>query len=142
MRPSLSKRRRSIGPGTIWKNVLENSRDMIFRVDSDDVLVSFNKGGESALGYTLDDLSGLKMKDLAEDPHDFESLAVQCLRKKEAVRDEIYFRHKTGRIVYCRVILSPLTNTRGEVIGMGGCVPGHNRLEEVQGRPHPGGPHG
>jgi PAS domain S-box-containing protein len=102
------------------ENVLENTRDMIFRVDSDHVLVSFNKGGESALGYTLDGLSGRKMKDLAEDPHDFESLAVQCLKKKEPVRGEISFRHKTGCIVYCRVVLSPLTNTLGEIIGMVG----------------------
>ena len=106
--------------GDYLENVLENSRDMIFRADSDHVLVSFSKGGESALGYTLDDLSGRKMKDLAEDPHDFESLAVQCLKKKEAVRGEISFRHKTGRIVYCRVVLSPSTNALGEIIGMVG----------------------
>ncbi len=102
------------------ENVLENSRNIIFRADSDGVLVSFSKGGESALGYTQDDLSGRKMKDLAEDPHDFENLAVQCSEKKETVRGEISFRHKTGHIVYCRVILSPLTNTGGEVIGMAG----------------------
>ncbi len=102
------------------ENVLENSRDMVFRADLDDVLVSFSKGGESALGYTREELSGRKMKDLAEHPHDFESLAVQCLEKKETAREEISFQHKTGRIVYCEVILSPLTNTRGEVIGMAG----------------------
>ncbi|MBW2707716.1 MAG: PAS domain S-box protein [Deltaproteobacteria bacterium] len=102
------------------ENVLENSRDMIFRADSDDVLVSFSKGGESSLGYTLDDLSGLKVRDLAEDPHAFESLAVQCLKEKKAVREEIPFRHKTGRTVYCRVTLSPLTDARGKVIGMAG----------------------
>ena len=102
------------------ENVLENSRDMVFRADLGDVLVSFSKGGESALGYTREELSGRKMKDLAEHPHDFESLAVQCLEKKETVREEISFQHKTGRIVYCEVILSPLTNTRGKVIGMAG----------------------
>ena len=102
------------------ESVLESSRAIIFRTDSDGVPVSFSKGGESALDYTLDDLSGRKMKDLAEDPHDFEVLAVQCAEKKEAVQEEIPFRSKTGRIVYCRMTLAPLTNTLGEIIGMAG----------------------
>ena len=102
------------------EDVLENSRDMIFRVDSDGVLVSFSKGGESALGYTWGELSGRKMKDLAEDPHDFESLAVQCLKKNEAVRDEISFRHETGHVVYCRMVLAPSTDAHGKVMGLVG----------------------
>ncbi len=108
------------GTRSYLEDVLENSRDMIFRADSDGVLVSFSKGGESALGYTWEELSGRKMKDLAEDPHDFENLAVQCLKKKDAVRDEISFRHKTGRIVYCRVALAPSTDVHGMVMGLVG----------------------
>lgn len=102
------------------ENVLENSRDMIFRADSDGVLVSFSKGGESALGYTREELAGRKMKDLVEDPHAFERLASQCVEKKEAVREEIPLLSKTGRIVYCRMALAPLTDTGGEVIGLTG----------------------
>jgi PAS domain-containing protein len=33
------------------KAVLENSRDMIFRTDSEGALVFFSKGGASILGY-------------------------------------------------------------------------------------------
>ncbi|MCP4578467.1 MAG: PAS domain S-box protein [Deltaproteobacteria bacterium] len=102
------------------ENVLENSRDMIFRADSEGVLVSFSKGGESALGYTWEEIAGRKMKDLAEYPHAFESLASQCTEKKEAIREEIPFQSKTGRIIYCKMVLAPLTNTGGEVIGLAG----------------------
>jgi PAS domain S-box-containing protein len=102
------------------ENVLQNSRDMIFRADSEGVLVSFSKGGESALGYTWEEIAGWKMKDLAEDPHAFERLASQCAEKKEAIRGEIPFQSKTGRIIYCKMVLAPLTNTGGEVIGLTG----------------------
>lgn len=102
------------------ENVLENSRDMVFRADSDGTLVSFSKGGESALGYTREELAGRKMKDLAEDPHAFESLASQCSEKKETIREEISFQSKTGRTIYCKMALTPLTNTGGDVIGLVG----------------------
>jgi PAS domain S-box-containing protein len=102
------------------ENVLENTRDMIFRADSDGTLVSFNKGGEAALGYTWEELAGWKVKDLAEDPSSFESLALQCAEKKEAIREEIPFQSKTGSNIYCKMVLAPLTNTGGEVIGLTG----------------------
>ena len=102
------------------ESVLENSRDMIFRTNLDGTLDFFNKGGESVLGYTLGELSDRKMEDLAEDPRAFESLVSQCAKRKESVGGEISFLHKTGRRVYCRMVLAPLTNTRGEVIGLSG----------------------
>jgi PAS domain S-box-containing protein len=121
--------------------ILENSRDMIFRTDSDGTLVFFGKGGESILGYASEELTGREIKELAEDPQYFENLAVGCLKDKQSVREEISFLHKTGRTVYCRMALSPLTDSRGEVTGMAGICRDY-RLAEVQGRPHPRGPAG
>lgn len=97
--------------------VLKNSRDMIFRTDSDGVLVSFSKGGEAALGYTWGELSGRKMKELAGDPGEFDKLAVQCTNQGEGVCEEYPFRHKAGHVVYCRMVLTPLTNSHEEIIG-------------------------
>lgn len=102
------------------ESVLENSREMIFRTNSDGALVFFSKGGESALGYRFEEVSGREIKDLAEDPHGFESLAFRCVEKKEVVREKITFQHKTGSIVYCRMTLAPLTGAQGEIIGMSG----------------------
>ena len=102
------------------ENVLEHSRDMIFSADLDGMPVSFSKGGESVLGYTFEELAGRKIKDLAEDPHYFENLAAQCLEKNEPVGEEVSFRHKNGRIVYCRMALVPLTNAGEEIIGLSG----------------------
>ncbi len=97
--------------------VLENSRDMIFRTDSEDVPVSFSKGGEAVLGYTRGELSGRKMKDLAVDPGAFDKLVAQCTRQGSVVCEEFSFWHKTGRRVYCRMALTPLTNSHEEIIG-------------------------
>ncbi len=101
-------------------SILENSRDMIFRTDSDGTLVFFGKGGESILGYASDELTGREMKELAEDPQHFEELALGCIKERQIVREEIPFLHKTGRTVYCRMALSPLTNARGEATGVAG----------------------
>ncbi|HKI50370.1 MAG TPA: ATP-binding protein [Desulfobacteria bacterium] len=100
--------------------VLENSKDMIFRTDSKGALVFFSKGGESVLGYEFEELSGRKVTELADDPKYFESLLLDCIKKKELVKKEISFRHKTERIVYCRMTLAPLTGTHGEIIGVVG----------------------
>ncbi len=100
--------------------VLENSRDMIFRTDLDGVPISFGKGGEAVLGYTRGELSGRKMKDLAVDPGEFDKLAAQCMKQGRAIYDEFSFQHKTGRYVYCRMVLTPLTNSHEEIIGMVG----------------------
>ncbi|MCG6879779.1 MAG: PAS domain S-box protein [Deltaproteobacteria bacterium] len=102
------------------ESVLENSKDIIFRTNSDGALVFFGKGGESALGYVWEELSGSDIKDLAEKPPDLESLVNTCIKDKEVIRKEITFRHKNGSAVHCRMVLLPLTNTREEVIGMTG----------------------
>ena len=102
------------------ESVLENSKDIIFRTNSDGALVFFGKGGESALGYRWEELSGSAVKDLAEKPPDLETLVYRCLKDKEVIRKEITFRHKNGRAVHCRMVLVPLFNTREEVIGMSG----------------------
>ncbi|MCF8127372.1 MAG: PAS domain S-box protein [Deltaproteobacteria bacterium] len=100
--------------------VLENSKDMIFRTDSEGALVFFSKGGESVLGYEFDELSGRKVTELADDPQEFESLLSGCIKKKESVKKEIPFRHKTECIVHCRMTLAPLTGNHGELIGVAG----------------------
>jgi len=100
--------------------VLENSKDMIFRTDSEGALVFFSRGGESVLGYEFKELSGRKVTELADDPQEFESLLSGCIEKKELVKKEVPFRHKSERIVHCRMRLAPLTGTDGEIVGVAG----------------------
>ena len=106
--------------GGFLEAVLEISNNMIFRTDSEGALVFFSKGGESVLGYEFEELSGRNVTELADNPSDLEALLLNCIKNKELVKKEIPFRHKTERIVYCRMKLAPLSDSSGEIIGVAG----------------------
>jgi PAS domain-containing protein len=74
--------------------VLENSKDMIFRTDSKGALVFFSKGGESVLGYELEDLFGRNVTELADDPKYFESLLLDCIKKRSWLKRKSHFAIK------------------------------------------------
>ncbi len=61
--------------------VLDNSDDIIFTTDVDGILVSFSKGGEKALGYTMEQMVGRHVKDLVDEPLEFEKLT--AISRKE-----------------------------------------------------------
>ena len=112
--------------------VLKHSRDMVFRIDPDGVLVSFSNGGEAALGYTRQELSGRKIKDLAADPSEFDKLSAQSVAQGEAVCELFPFRNKTGHAVYCRMVLTPLADTHGKIIGVVGVCRDMTALRKFQ----------
>ncbi len=98
--------------------VLDNSDDIIFTTDVDGVLVSFSKGGEKALGYTMEQMVGRHVKDLLDEPLEFEKLT--AISRKEggaAARLEFPFQHKAGHTIYFDVSLISLTDADGQFAG-------------------------
>jgi len=99
------------------QSILQNSNDLIFATDVDGVLVSFSKGGEKALGYTREELAGSFIRDLADDPLEFDKLTKASREKGSAVRLELPFRGKDGQTIHCDISLINLTNTEGKTVG-------------------------
>lgn len=99
------------------QSILQNSNDLIFATDVDGVLVSFSKGGEKALGYTWEELAGSFIRDLADDPLEFDKLTKASREKESAVRLELPFRGKDGQTIHCDISLINLTNTEGKTVG-------------------------
>ncbi|MCD4717468.1 MAG: PAS domain S-box protein [Desulfobacterales bacterium] len=99
------------------QSILQNSNDLIFATDVDGVLVSFSKGGEKALGYTREELAGSFIRDLADDPLEFDKLTKASREKGSAVRLELPFRGKDGQTIHCDISLTDLTNTEGKTVG-------------------------
>jgi two-component system NtrC family sensor kinase len=97
--------------------ILNNSEDMIFATEIGGLLVSFSKGGEKVLGYSLEELVGTYVKDLAEDPGAFEQFLISSKQNGPTVQLDIPFRHKAGHTVYCNVSLIALTNREGRRVG-------------------------
>ncbi len=100
--------------------VLENSRDMIFRTDSEGALVFFGRGGEKILGYAAEEILGRNVSDLAESSSAFENFADRCVKNGELIQEEFDFRHKDQSVVHCRMVLAPLRDTDEKIIGMAG----------------------
>jgi PAS domain S-box-containing protein len=97
--------------------ILENSNDMVFATDADGILVSFSKGGEKVLGFTMEQVAGRHVKDLADDPLEFEKLLAISRKDGSAGRLEFPFQHKAGHTVYFDVSLVSLTDTDGQFAG-------------------------
>ena len=97
--------------------ILENSEDMVFATDMDGILVSFSKGGEKALGYTMEQVAGRHVEDLADDPLKFEKLAAISRKEGSAAHSEFPFQHKAGHTIYFNVSLMSLTDTDGQFAG-------------------------
>ena len=97
--------------------ILENSDDMVFATDVDGILVSFSKGGEKTLGYTMEQMAGRHVKDLVDDPLEFEKLAAISRKEGSAAHLELLFQHKAGHTIYFDVSLIPLTDADGQFAG-------------------------
>lgn len=112
--------------------VLENSDDMVFATDVDGILVSFSKGGEKALGYTVEQMVGRHVKDLADDPLKFEKLVAISRNEGSAASLEFPFQHKTGHYVYFDVSLNSLTDADGQFAGTVGICRDITRWKKFQ----------
>lgn len=97
--------------------VLENSSDMVFATDADGILVSFNRGGERAIGYSSEQVMGRPARDLAADPSEFERLEALSRTEGRATHQEYPFRHKDGHIVRFDLSLIAITDSDGRFAG-------------------------
>ncbi len=97
--------------------ILENSDEMIFATDVDGILVLFSKGGEKALGYTMEQMVGRHVKDLFDDPLEFEKLAAISRKEGSAGRSEFPLQHRDGHTIYFDVSLISLADADGQFAG-------------------------
>ena len=97
--------------------ILQNSTDVIFATDVTGIMVSFSKGAEKVLGYSLGEVIGRPVSDFAEDPKAFEGVLNTCHIDGCALTLDFHFRHKEGHTVHCHASLMSLTNREGKIVG-------------------------
>ncbi|MFN2369743.1 MAG: PAS domain S-box protein [Candidatus Krumholzibacteriia bacterium] len=103
---------------TYLREVLENSRDMIFLTDPTGALLSFNSGAEQALGYSRDEVVGTPAHNLCASPGNFEKLFATALRDGHAVSYEAEFRSRERRPVICNISLTLIQGPDGKPLEM------------------------
>ena len=114
------------------RSVLQHSHDMIFVTDLHGFLISFNKGGKQALGYTQEEIIGRLLKDLAETPEDFLKLFELSRSQGSAVSTDFSFLHKQGYPVYFNISLIDLKNADGKSIGTVGICHDITRQKKLE----------
>jgi len=105
---------------------------MIFVTDVHGFLISFNKGGEQALGYTQEEIVGTLLKDLAQDPEELLKLLEDSRKESSAVSMDFSFLHKEGHPVYFNISLIDLKNAEDKSIGTVGICHNITRWKKLE----------
>jgi len=96
------------------REVLENSKDMIFLTDPQGKLLSFNNGAENVLGFQRDEVVGTPAHRLCANPGTFDNLFNKALREGHASKYEAEFVTQDHRQVICNISLTLIDGPDGK----------------------------
>jgi len=96
------------------REVLENSRDIIFLTDLEGRLLSFNTGAEVAMGFGRDEVVGTPAHSLLAQPGTFDKLFAEAMRDGHAAMYEVEFRNKGLESVICNISLTLIDGPDGK----------------------------
>jgi sigma-B regulation protein RsbU (phosphoserine phosphatase) len=112
-------RKRAEGAMQYLAAIVESSEDAIYGKDLDSMIASWNPAAERLFGYSAEEIVGTSTVALFPLHRRDELLDIlACIRRGETVSIADTERlHKSGRTVPVSVTISPIKNTRGEIIG-------------------------
>ncbi|MDX2473422.1 MAG: PAS domain S-box protein [Candidatus Krumholzibacteria bacterium] len=96
------------------REVLENSRDIIFLTDPEGNLLSFNSGAETVLGFSRDEVVGTPAHRLCATPGSFDHLFAEALRDGHAMSYESEFRTKDLENIIVNISLTLIDGPDGK----------------------------
>jgi two-component system NtrC family sensor kinase len=95
------------------REVLENSRDIIFLTDPEGNILSFNSGAETSLGFSRDEVVGRQAHLLCANPGQFDKLFAEARRDGHATSYETEFLSKDRQPVICNISLTLIDSPDG-----------------------------
>ena len=115
----VSERRRAESAALQLAAIVQSSDDAIFSKDLHGKILSWNRGAEKLYGYTADEVIGQPVYMLVpDDRHDEIRKILAKLRGGELVDHyETVRRCKNGTLLDVSIVVSPLQNSSGEIIG-------------------------
>jgi PAS domain S-box-containing protein len=100
-------------------SIIESLDQSIVSVDFDNIITSWNKGAERLYGYTAKEAIGQPLTMLTL-PEDLREVLANIDKVKRGERVEIYEMeriHKDGNPLYLSIMLSPVKDAHGRIIG-------------------------
>ena len=116
----ITERKRAEEAKFFLASIVESSEDSIISVDFDGTITTWNKGAERLYGYPADEALGKPMTMLTL-PRDLEEVLthIDKIRRGEAVEPfETERVQKDGQHMYLAVVMSPVKNAAGRIIGI------------------------
>jgi PAS domain S-box-containing protein len=84
-----------------YRTLFEDSRDAIFVMTTDAIVVDINQATLDLFGYTRPEMLNLALKDIGVEPEQFDAFQ-RIIDKQDSVRDyEVNLRRKDGNIMEC-----------------------------------------
>ena len=113
------RRKRAEGAMQYLASIVESSEDAIFGKDMDSMIASWNPAAERLFGYTAEEIIGRSTVTLFPLDRRDELLDIlSSIRRGEIVNlPDTERLHKNGQVVPVSITISPIRNTRGEIIG-------------------------
>ena len=100
-----------------FKNILDDSFDMIMVTDRRGVITEFNKGGENMLGYSQKEAIGEHASEFYINPEERDDILKKLKKDKFVANYETLLRKKDGSPVDISLTISRITDKAGEIIG-------------------------
>jgi len=112
---------------------VENASDIIFTADSKGVILSINKAIENLLGYKPGEVIGKKMRILgvAANQKHYDTMWKMVKKDKKSFMVEITNKKKNGREMIFELYVSPVLNSKKEVIFLVGVVRDRTEAKET-----------
>jgi len=117
-----------------YRDLFENSRDMVYISSKDGRFIDVNKAGEELLGYSRDELLKMNGADLYANREDRERF-MREIAEKGFVKDyEVKYKRKDGKVITCLETASAKKDEEGNIIGYQGLVRDITKLKEAERR--------
>ncbi len=99
--------------------IIESSDDAILAKDLNGIIMSWNEGAQRLFGYTAEEVIGKPVTILIPaDRHDEEPLILSRIRRGDRIDHyDTIRRRKDGSLVEISLSVSPIRNTKGEIVG-------------------------
>ena len=115
------------------QQIIEQIHDCVISTDTDGVIKSWNRGAETLLEYSKDEIIGEHISILYDKKGNFTvERFLEMLLKNDKLNIELKLKKKSGKIIYTESSISIFKDENGKVVGIIGYIKDISRRKEAE----------
>jgi len=103
-----------------YRELFEDAPNAYFSISPDQIIIRCNKAAEKLLGYSMEEISRIKVFDLYYNSENglskAETLFQRLLNGDKIQDEELQMRHKNGNPIWVSLTVKPVMNEKGQVV--------------------------